>query len=154
LWKWPNKVTYRPNRFKAKLSRYFFSNGNTGTFLSNSDKDLYSENNNVSQVYTYSEIFLINNSLSKLNKKPYCTTLKCAQMDQLYNNFTPNHSWGYVHIGGIASSLCNPICYYLSFVFPAKLILLLHCNAMHFDSFSLDARHLLKKLMLFFYVRL
>jgi hypothetical protein len=35
--------------------------------------------------------------VSKLNKKPYCTTLKCAHMDQLYNNFTSNQSWGYVH---------------------------------------------------------
>jgi hypothetical protein len=30
--------------------------------------------------------------MSKLNKKPLCTTLKCAHMDQLYNNLTPNHS--------------------------------------------------------------
>jgi hypothetical protein len=35
--------------FKAKLSKYFFSNANT-TFFSNSDRDFYSENNNV---YTY-----------------------------------------------------------------------------------------------------
>jgi hypothetical protein len=44
----------------------------------------------------------------------------------------------------------NPTCYYLSFVFPATLIWLLHCNAMHFDSFSLGARHLFQKLVLFF----
>jgi hypothetical protein len=50
--------------------------------------------------------------------------------------------------------LRNPTCYYLSFVFPATLIWLLHCNAMHFDSFSLGARHLFQKLVLFFYVKL
>jgi hypothetical protein len=49
--------------------------------------------------------------------------------------------------------LRNPICYYLSFGFPANLIWLLHCNAMHFDSFSLGARHLFQKLVIF-YVRL
>jgi hypothetical protein len=31
---------------------------------------------------------------------------------------------------------------------PATLIWLLHCNAMHFDSFSLGARHLFQKLVL------
>jgi hypothetical protein len=45
------------------------------------------------------------------------------------------------------------LCYYLSFVFPANLIWLLHYNAMHFDSFSLGARHLIQKLVLFFYAR-
>jgi hypothetical protein len=45
--------------------------------------------------------------------------------------------------------LRNPICYYLSFGFPANLIWLLHCNAMHFDSFSLGARHLFQKLVIF-----
>jgi hypothetical protein len=37
--------------FKGKLSKYFFSNGIT-FFFSNSDRDFYSENNNVSQIYT------------------------------------------------------------------------------------------------------
>jgi hypothetical protein len=45
-----------------------------------------------------------------------------------------------------------PTCYYLSFVFPATLIWLLHCNAMHFDSFSLGTRHLFQKLVLFFFM--
>jgi hypothetical protein len=45
-----------------------------------------------------------------------------------------------------AAYLRNPICYDLSFVFPGNLIWLLHCNAMHFDSFLLSARHLLQKL--------
>jgi hypothetical protein len=40
-----------------------------------------------------------------------------------------------------AASLRNPICYDLSFVFQANLIWLLHCNAMHFDSFSLRTRY-------------
>jgi hypothetical protein len=51
-----------------------------------------------------------------------------------------------------AKHLRNPTCYYLSFVFPATLIWLLHCNAMHFDSFSLGARHLFQKLVLFFFM--
>jgi hypothetical protein len=52
------------------------------------------------------------------------------------------------NIGGI---FAQSLCYYLSFVFPPNLIwLLLHCNAIHFDSFSLGARHLFQKLVLFF----
>jgi hypothetical protein len=50
-------------------------------------------------------------------------------------------------IGGIFD---QSLCYYLSFVSPPNLIWLLHCNAMHFDSFSLGARHLFQKLVLFF----
>jgi hypothetical protein len=50
----------------------------------------------------------------------------------------------------LAAYLRNPTCYYLSFVFPTTLIWLLHCHAMHFDSFSLGARHLFQKLLLFF----
>jgi hypothetical protein len=38
--------------FKAKLSKYFFSHANT-FFLNNSDRDFYSEKNNISQVYIY-----------------------------------------------------------------------------------------------------
>jgi hypothetical protein len=49
-----------------------------------------------------------------------------------------------------AAYLRNPICYDLSSVFPSNLIWLLHCNAMHFDSFLLSARHLFQKLVLFF----
>jgi hypothetical protein len=52
-----------------------------------------------------------------------------------------------LNTGGISA---QSHCYYLSFVFPATLIWLLHCNAMHFDSFSLGARHLFQKLVLFF----
>jgi hypothetical protein len=77
-------------------------------FFSNSNRDFYSENNNVSKIYTY---------IPKIQKKIV-------------------------------------ICYYLSFVFPANLIWLLHCNARHFDSFSLGVRHLFQKLVLFFYVKL
>jgi hypothetical protein len=51
----------------------------------------------------------------------------------------------------MAAYLRNPTCYYLSFVFPATLIWLLHCNAMHFDSFFC-ARHLFQKLVLFFFM--
>jgi hypothetical protein len=49
----------------------------------------------------------------------------------------------------MAAYLRNPTCYYLLFVFLAPLIWLLHCNAMHFDSFSLGA-HLFQKLVFFF----
>jgi hypothetical protein len=43
---------------------------------------------------------------------------------------------------------------YLSFVFPTNLIWfnLLHCNAMNFDSFSLDARHLFQNVVFFFFL--
>jgi hypothetical protein len=37
--------------FKDKLSKYFFQMG-LHIFFSNFDRDFYSENNNVSQVYT------------------------------------------------------------------------------------------------------
>jgi hypothetical protein len=56
----------------------------------------------------------------------------------------------------LAAYLRNPTCYYLLFVFPATLIWLLHCSAMHFDSFSLGARHFFfqKLVLFFFYVKL
>jgi hypothetical protein len=54
----------------------------------------------------------------------------------------------------LAAYLRNPSCSYLSIVFPATLIWLLHSNAMHFDSFTLGARHLFQTLVLFFYVKL
>jgi hypothetical protein len=38
--------------FKGKLSKYFFFKWDYIFFLINSDRDFYSENNNVSQVYT------------------------------------------------------------------------------------------------------
>jgi hypothetical protein len=44
---------YNPKGFNGKLSKYFFSNANTYFFKIYSDRDFYSENNNVSQVYTY-----------------------------------------------------------------------------------------------------
>jgi hypothetical protein len=42
---------------------------------------------------------------------------------------------------------------YLSFVFPTDFIwlILLHCNAMNFDSFSLGARHLFQNVVLIFF---
>jgi hypothetical protein len=52
----------------------------------------------------------------------------------------------------LGAYLRNPTYYYLSFVFLATLIWLSHCNAMHFDSFSLGARHLFQKLVLFFFM--
>jgi hypothetical protein len=53
-----------------------------------------------------------------------------------FNRFLPN-------IGGIFAQSHNVvICLFV--------IWLLHCNAMHFDSFSFGARHLFQKLMLFF----
>jgi hypothetical protein len=51
-----------------------------------------------------------------------------------------------LNIGGI-----SPQSHMLLFVIcPATLNWLLHCNAMHFDSFSLGARHWFQKLVLFF----
>jgi hypothetical protein len=52
-----------------------------------------------------------------------------------------------LNIGGI-STQSNMLLFVI--FFPATLIWLLHCNAMHFDSFSLRARHLFQKLVLFF----
>jgi hypothetical protein len=78
----------------------------TRTFFSNSDSDFYSENNNVSQVYTY---------IPKIKKNANIIVYA-----QTVLHFT--------------TSLRNPICYDLSFVFPGNLIWLLHCNAMHFAS--------------------
>jgi hypothetical protein len=52
-----------------------------------------------------------------------------------------------LNIGGISAQshmLLFVIC------FPANLIRLLHCKAMYFDSFSLGARHLFQKVVLFF----
>jgi hypothetical protein len=54
-----------------------------------------------------------------------------------------------LNIGGISAQSHMS---HLSFVFPATLIWLLHYNAMHFDSFSLGARHLFQKLVLFFFM--
>jgi hypothetical protein len=54
-----------------------------------------------------------------------------------------------LNIGGIFAQshmLLFVIC------FSTTLIWLLHCNAMHFDSFSLGARHLFQKLVLFFFM--
>jgi hypothetical protein len=57
----------------------------------------YSEQENVIltflvKLHTYSEFFFNKQlSVSKLSKKPYCTTLKFGHMDQLYNNLTPDH---------------------------------------------------------------
>jgi putative effector of murein hydrolase LrgA (UPF0299 family) len=50
-----------------------------------------------------------------------------------------------LNIGGISAQS-----HMLLFVFPDTLIWLLHCNAVHFDCFSLGARHLFQKLVLFF----
>jgi hypothetical protein len=52
-----------------------------------------------------------------------------------------------LNIGGI-SAQSHMLLFVISFVFPATLIWLLHCNAMHFDSFSLGVRHLFQKLVL------
>jgi hypothetical protein len=49
----------------------------------------------------------------------------------------------------LAAYLRNHTCYYLSFVFLANLIWLLHCNAMHFDSFLLGVRHLFQVSVIF-----
>jgi hypothetical protein len=83
----------------------------TRTFFSNSDSDFYSENNNVSQVYTY---------IPKIKKNMLKKNANIIVYAQTVLHF--------------AASLRNPMCYDLSFVFPGNLIWLLHCNAMHFAS--------------------
>jgi hypothetical protein len=45
--KGPNKFTLSPKRFKAKLSKKIFFKGEHIRFFSNSDRDFYSEKNNI-----------------------------------------------------------------------------------------------------------
>jgi hypothetical protein len=119
----PNKFIHNPKGLNDKLSKYIFLNTNTYFFFSNSVRDFYSENNSVSQVVTY---------ITKIQKKNYkCYYRLCAP-------FCAKH-WRH-------------LCAIPLFVFPASLIWLLYCNAMHVDSFSLGARHLFQKLVLFFFV--
>jgi hypothetical protein len=98
-------------------------------FFNTFDRDFYSKKNSVSQVYTY---------LPKIQKKSQkmllSSMLKLRSVRAIPNVIT-----------------------YLSFVFPTNLIWfnLLHCNAMNFDSFPLDARHLFQNVVIFFsYMRL
>jgi hypothetical protein len=64
------------------------------------------------------------------------------------NNNNNNNTFHFaLNIGGISAQS-----HMLLFVFPATLIWLLHCNAMPFDCFSLGARHLFQKLVLFFFM--
>jgi hypothetical protein len=53
------------------------------------------------------------------------------QKKKSYRNATIVYALHFaLNMGGI---FAQSLCYYLSFVFPANLIWLLHCNAMHFD---------------------
>jgi hypothetical protein len=144
---------YSPKGFNGKLSIFFFFKCKHILFFSNSDRDFYSESNNVSQVrcdqlknkssrrVTYGNpcysIGSKANSIYFLNDRSVYTYITKIQLKKKLKNAT------------IVNAL-HFIGYYLSFVFPANLIWLLHCNAMHFDSFSLGARHLFQKLVLFF----
>jgi hypothetical protein len=112
-----------PRASMVNCPNIFFKCVYVHSFFSNSDIYFYSENNNVSQVYTY---------ITKIQKKI---------LENVYALY-------------FGLNFAQSLCYYLSFVFPANLIWLLHCNAMHFDSFLLGARHLFQKLVLFFYARL
>jgi hypothetical protein len=42
-----------PRASMVNCQNIFFSNANTYFFFSNSDRDFYSENNNISQLYSY-----------------------------------------------------------------------------------------------------
>jgi hypothetical protein len=108
----------------------FFSNENMYIlfFFGNSDRDFYSENNNASQVYTY---------ITKIQKK--------SVKKRHYRLCPPFCSKYWRHLCAIPMLLHR----YLLFIFPVTLIWLLHCHAMHFDSFSLGARHLFQKLVFF-----
>jgi hypothetical protein len=108
--------------FNGKLSKYFFFKCEHILFLSNSDRDFYSGNKNVLQVYTY---------ITKIRKK------------KLKNAFIVYTIHLALNIGAI---FAQSLCFYLSFVFPANLIWLLHC----IPSFLLGARHLFQKLVSFF----
>jgi hypothetical protein len=109
---------------KVYCQNFFFFKWDNIFFFSNSDRDFYSENK-TTMYHKY--------------------TLK-------YQKFTRKNlkNGTIVYVLCLAAYLRNPTCYYLSFVFPDTLIGLLHCNAMHFDSFSLGVRYLFKKLVLFF----
>jgi hypothetical protein len=113
--------------FNGKLSKYFFFKCEHVLFLSNSDRDFYSGNKNVLHYIT--SIHLHNKNTKKKVKKRVYTIHLALNIDAIF-----------------AQSLC----FYLSFVFPANLIWLLHC----IPSFLLGARHLFQKLVIFFYARL
>jgi hypothetical protein len=85
---------YSLKGFNDKLSKYFFFKCEQILFFSNSDKDFYSEKNNVSQVYTY---------ITKIQKT-------------YFKNATITYALHFaLNIGGI---FAQSLCYYLSFVFP------------------------------------
>jgi hypothetical protein len=90
-----------PRDLMVNCQNIFF-NANTYFFLvSNSDRDFYSGNKNVLQVYTY---------ITKIQKKV---------KKRHYRLFSLHFA---LNIGAI---FAQSLCYYLSFVFPANLIWLL-----------------------------
>jgi GT2 family glycosyltransferase len=117
--------------FNGKLSKYFFSNEITYFFL-----------------VVLIEIFILKTTMyhkytlkyQKFTKKNVKKTL------HVYVPFCAKH-WR--HICAIPDVIICHLFFQL-----LTSIWLLHCNAMHFDSFSLGARHLFQKLLLFFYVKL
>jgi hypothetical protein len=96
--------------FKGKLSQYFFSNRITYFFL-----------------VILIEIFILKTTMYHKYTLKYQKFTKKIIKKRYYR----------LNIGGI-SAQCHMLLFVIcSFVFPATLIWLLHCNAMHFDSFSL-----------------
>jgi hypothetical protein len=77
-------------------------------------------------------------------------TLKCQKFTKKSKKTLLSSMFHFaLNIGGISVQshmLLFVIC------FSSYLFWLLHCNAMHFDSFSLGARHLFQKLVLFFFM--
>jgi hypothetical protein len=108
--------------FKGKLSKYFFSNGITYFFL----------------VILIKIFILKTTAYHKYIPKIHTKKCKKTLLSSMFN-FALN-------IGDI-SAQSHMLLFVICFS-PATLIWLLHCNAMHFDSFSLGARHLFQKLVL------
>jgi hypothetical protein len=66
------------------------------------------------------------------------------------SEFGANAEWMICNLFKMRFAQSHYVITYLSFVFPANLIWLLHSNVMNFDSFSLGTRHLFQNVVLFF----
>jgi hypothetical protein len=102
--------------FKGKLSQYFFSNGIIYFFL-----------------VILIEIFILKTTMYHKYTLKYQKFTKKKNKKRYYRLCSIFRA----KLGGISAQSHMLLFVICSFVFPATLIWLLHCNAMHFDSFSL-----------------
>jgi hypothetical protein len=119
---------YSLKGFKGKLSKKNFSHTNTYIHIF---------------LVILIEIFILKITMCRLHDKNTKKKLK-----KRYSRLCAPFCAKYWHLCAIVMLLC--ICH----LFFQLTIWLLHCNAMHFDSFALGARHLFQKLVSFFYARL